>query len=190
MRSRTIRFAALFAAFFFAVPALRAADKPMAPPKPAPEMAQLAYFAGAWACTGKAFVSPMGPEHPTEAAIHAATALDGFWYVVHYDEKKTTANPMPYHAGIFMGYEATEKIFVLRCQDSMGGYCSETSKGWSGDTFVFEGPNMGMWPKANGRDTFTKKGAAEMVHSGEIQGPDGKWMKMDEETCTKAAGKR
>ncbi len=189
MRFRTIRSLAV-ATILAAAPALRAEDKPIAPPKPAPEMAQLAYFAGTWGCAGKLFPGPWGPEHPTEATVRATIALDGFWYVVHYDEKKTGANPTPYSTAMFWGYDATEKVFVLRCQDSMGGYCSETSKGWSGDTFVLEGPVMGMGPKANGRDTFTRKSAAEMVHSGEMQGPDGKWMKMDEETCKKAGVKK
>jgi hypothetical protein len=153
-------------------------------------VSQLAYFAGTWECTGKLFPGPWGSEHPTEATVHATPALGGFWYAVHYDEKKTAANPMPYHAGMFMGYDATEKAFIQHCFDSMGGYCSETSKGWSGDTLVFEGSLMGMGPKTIGRDIFTRKGAAEMVHSGEMQGPDGKWMKVDEESCKKAAAKK
>ncbi len=190
MRIRTIRFFAPAVACLLAAPVLRAADKPMAPPKPAPEMAQLAYFAGTWACSGKTFASPMGPEHATAGTVHAVSALGGFWTVVHYDEKKTAANPMPYHAAVFMGYDAAEKVFVERCYDSFGGYCSETSKGWSGDTLAFEGPAMGMGPQMNSRDTFLKKGASEMVHTGEMQGPDGKWMKLDEETCTKAAAKK
>ena len=36
------------------------------------------------------------------------------------------------------------------------------------------------------RDTFTKKSATEMTHKGEMQGPDGKWMAGDEETCKRA----
>jgi len=189
MRPRTTRTLALAAAFLIA-PVLRAEDKPMAPPKPAPEMSQLKYFAGNWNCAGKTFPTPMGPEHATEGTVHAALGLGGFWYVVHYDEKKADANPMPYHAGIFWGYDAAQKVFVLRCADSFGGYCAETGKGWSGDTFVMEGPAGGMGPVTASRDTFTKKSATEMVHAGEMQGPDGKWMKTDEETCTKAAAKK
>jgi hypothetical protein len=31
------------------------------PPKPAPEMSEIAYFEGSWSCDGKSFESPMGP---------------------------------------------------------------------------------------------------------------------------------
>jgi hypothetical protein len=190
MRLGTMTSLALASALAVAAPVLRAEDKPMGPPKPAPEMSQLAIFGGTWGCTGKAFASPMGPEHATEGSVHAGSGLGGFWYVVHYDEKKTAANPMPYHVGMFMGYDATAKLFVQSCHDSLGGYCRETSKGWAGDTLLFEGEAMGMGPKMNVRDVFTKKGPAELVHAGEIQGADGKWTKMDEETCRKVAAKK
>jgi hypothetical protein len=190
MRFETFRTLALASALAVAVPALRAEDKPMAPPKPAREMSQLAYFAGTWSCMGKAFAGPMGPEHPTEATVRASLGLGGFWYVIHYDEKKTADNPMPYHAGMFWGFDSGEKTFVLRCHDSFGGYCAETGKGWNGDVLTMEGSTFGVGPKTGSRDTFTKKSATEFVHAGEMQGPDGKWMKIDEETCTKAAAKK
>ncbi len=190
MRIGTIHTLAFAAALSLAAPALEAEEKQMGPPKPAPEMSQLAYFAGTWACSGKTFQTPMGPEHPTEGTVHASPSLGGFWFVVHYDEKKTAASPMPYHAGIFWGYDAAEKAFILRCHDSFGGYCAETGKGWAGDTFVLEGPAVGMGPYTSTRDTFTKKGATEMMHAGEMRDPDGTWMKMDEETCEKATAKK
>ena len=171
-----------------AAPAL-AEDKPMAAPKPPKEMSQLAYFGGTWTCSGKGFATPMGPEHATEGKVSIARVLDGYWYVYHYDETKTAANPMPYHATGFMGYDPGEKVFLERCQDNFGGSCQQTSKGWVGDVLTFEGPGTMGGQKMAFRDVFTKKGPAEVVHGGEMQGPDGKWIKMDEETCTKAAKK-
>jgi len=190
MRSRTISTLALVSALSVAAPALPAADQPAGPPKPAPEMSQLAYFAGTWACTGKTFQTPMGPEHPTEATVHSSLGLGGFWYLMHYDEKSTGVNPTPIHVAMYLGYDAAAKDFVLVGADSFGGSYSETSKGWSGDTLVLEGPAGGMGPNAKARDTFTKKSATELTHTGELQGPDGKWMKLDEETCRKAAAKK
>ena len=35
--------------------------------------ANLQPIAGTWACTGIAFASDMGPEHPTKATVHTAT---------------------------------------------------------------------------------------------------------------------
>ncbi len=190
MRFRTISMLCLAVGLSAAAPGLRAQDKPAGPPKPAPEMSPLVYFSGTWDCTGKAFATPMGPEHPTEATVHSALGLGGFWHLMHYDEKKTAANPTPYHAAIFLGYDAALKTFVLRCLDSFGGYCAESGKGWTGDTFVMEGPVGGAGPMTATRDTFTKKSATELMHAGELQGPDGKWMKTDEETCRKAAPKK
>ncbi len=167
----------------------RAADKPAEAPKPPKEMGQLSSLLGSWTCTGKTFATPMGPEHATVAKMGASHALGGFWVVFHYDETKTAANPMPYHAAGFMGYDPGEKVFLERCHDSMGEFCNQTSKGWVGDVLTFEGPGSMGGQKMALRDIFTKKGA-ELVHAGEVQGPDGKWMQTDEETCTKAAKKK
>ena len=171
-----------------AAPLALSEDKPAAPPKPPKEMSQLSVFLGSWTCTGKGLATPMGPEHATEAKLGAAHALDGYWIVFHYDETKTAANPMPYHAAGFMGYDTGEKVFLERCHDNYGAFCNQTSKGWVGDVLTFEGPGTMDGQKMAFRDIFTKKGA-DLVHAGEAQGPDGKWMKTDEETCTKAAKK-
>ncbi len=190
MRPSTISTFALVAALSAAAPALQADEKPVSPPGPAPEMAQLAFFEGSWTCKGNTFATPMGSAHPTEATVHASPGLGGFWYVVHYDEKKTASNPTPYHAGIFWGYDAALKNFVLRCHDSFGGYCAESGTGWAGDTFVLEGPAGGMGSVTASRDTFTRKGSTEMTHAGEVRSADGTWTKTDEETCRKAAAKK
>ncbi len=190
MRYRTIGSLALVGALSVAAAPVRAQEKPAGPPKPAPEMSQVAYFEGTWACTGKAFASPMGPEHATEATVHSSPDLGGFWHVMHYDEKKTSANPTPIHVAMYLGYDAGAKAFVLVGADSFGGSYSETGTGWTGETFVLEGPAGGMGPNTRARDTFTKKSATELIHAGELRGADGKWMKLDEETCRKAAPKK
>jgi len=189
MRLHAIRPLAVAALIALAVPAL-ADDKKMEMPKPPKELSQLSYFLGSWTCTGKAFATDMGPEHASEAHVSFAKALDGFWYLFHYDETKTAANPMPYHAAGFWGYDTGDKLFVQRCHDNMSGYCQTTSKGWVGDVLTFEGPGSMGGQKMGMRDTFTKKSATEVVHAGAFQGPDGKWVNTDEETCTKAAAKK
>jgi hypothetical protein len=170
-------------AFLAAAPVL-ADDAPAGPPKPAPEMAQLGYLAGTWHCAGKAFASPMGPEHATQGVAHAQMALDGFRLVIHYDETKTAANPMPYHVLQVVGWDAGAKAFDSACFDSMGSSCSQTTKGWNGSALVFEGAIKGMTVGA--RDTFTKVSESEMTHKGEMQGEGGKWAATDEETCHRA----
>jgi hypothetical protein len=189
MRSTLLRALALAGACALAAPSL-AEEKAMAPPKPAKELSQLSWFVGNWTCKGKTFATPMGPEHATEGKVNIGHVLDGFFYAFHYDETKTAANPMPYHAAGFWGWDAVEKVFFENCYDAFGGNCRQTSKGWAGDVLSFEGPGTMGEMKTGMRDVFTKKSATEVVHRGEMQGPDGKWMATDEETCTKAGAKK
>jgi len=155
------------------------------PPSPPAELAQYDFFVGTWHCSGKAFATPMGPEHATTATVRAAKEVGGRWLRATYDEDKTAANPMPYHIGVFMGYDSAKKQFVQSCVDVFGGYCTASGSGWNGDTMIFEGTANGMGEPAAARDTFTRKGANQMTHTGEMQGPDKKWIKTDEETCHK-----
>ena len=157
---------------------------PAAPPVPA-EQAQLDYFDGQWRCEGTTFASPMGPEHKTTATVRAARAVGGRWTHITYDEDKSAANPTPYHAGVYMGYDAGARKFVETCFDSMGSHCTQSASGWNGDVLAFEGAAEGDGKSTPARDTFTRKGPNEVVHAGEMQ-MDGKWVKLDEETCKKA----
>ena len=163
---------------------LLAKDAPP-PAGPPPELAQVAFFEGTWNCTGKTFANPMGPEHATTATVHGAKAVGGMWMHITYDENKTAANPMPYHVGVYMGYDAAKKIFVENCVDTFGSYCTQSGSGWSGDTMKFEGTGNGGGKQFGTRDTFTKKGTSQVTHTGEMQGDDKQWIKTDEETCHK-----
>ncbi len=124
-----------------------------AAPAPPAELAQLAYFEGNWKCSGTTFANPMGPEHATTGSVHGAKAVGGMWVHIAYDENKTAANPTPYHAGVYMGYDAAKKSFVSGCYDSFGGYCSQTSSGWNGDTMTFEGTS-----NADGKSMGAREG--------------------------------
>jgi uncharacterized protein DUF1579 len=168
-----------------ALSSLAFADAPAAPSGPPPELAQLAFFEGSWNCTGKTFATPMGPEHMTAGTVHGAKAVGGSWFHLTYDEQKAAANPAPYHAGIYMGFDGGTKKFVQSCVDNFGGYCSESSTGWSGDVMKFEGTSNGTGKTVGVRETFTKKGTTQVTHLGEMQGDDKQWFKTDEETCHK-----
>jgi hypothetical protein len=156
--------------------------EPAAPAAPE-ELSQYDFFVGTWHCTGTAFASPMMAEHATTATVHVNKAVGGRWIHATYDENKTPANSKPYHAALFWGYDSGKKTFVQDCVDSMGGYCSATGAGWKGDTFVFEGSSRGYGDESGARDTFAKKGPDGLTHTGEMQGPDKKWVKTDEEAC-------
>ncbi|MFP5245975.1 MAG: DUF1579 family protein [Thermoanaerobaculia bacterium] len=143
---------------------------------------QLDYLGGSWSCKGTQFASPMGPEHATRGDVTAKWALDGHWLPFTYAEKKTGENPQPFAVSGFFGYDPEIKMLVLGGVDSGGGYSTAQSGGWDGDILTFTGPWHMAGMTVTGRDTFTKKGADEMVHAAYIE-KDGGWMKLAEETC-------
>ena len=152
---------------------------------PNPELKNLEVFAHNYTCTGIAYANPMAPEHPTQAKVTGQWTLDGNWVAFSYTETKTAKNPMPFGVRGFWGYDPAIKKFILGGVDNMGGYSTGTSAGWNGDSFVVEGPwHMGT-KTVKARDTFTKNGK-QLMHVGEME-MDGKWVKLSQETCTRAA---
>ncbi len=153
--------------------------------KPDPKLRQLDYLTGSWGCKGTAFANPMSPEHPTMGTVSSGWQMGDYWLAFTYAEMSSDKNPMPFSVGGFMGYDAEQKKYVMSSVDNMGGHSSATSDGWKDNTLTWDGSwHMGpMTMKA--RDTFTKKNADEFVHAGWVE-QAGKWMKMDEETCTKS----
>lgn len=138
---------------------------------------------GTWKCTGVAYASEMGPEHPTSATVTAAWILSDKWLRLDYKEMKTAKNPHPVAAELLMTYNEAEKKVASGCVDNMGGYCTEVSGNppWNGDKIVLDGSGNFGGQTAKVRDTFTK-GPGWIKHMGEMEGPKG-WMKINEETC-------
>jgi len=147
-----------------------------------PKLKEVQFFVGTWQCTGVAFASPMGPEHPTKATVHGSWVLGGAWLEIHYAETKTAKNPHPVDVRVFWGYDEQPKAFVSAELDNMGGYSTAQSPGWDGDKFVLTGPTHGGGMTMNGRDIFTKVGNNEVHHESEIE-DKGTWNKTDQETC-------
>jgi len=186
---RTCQRLLLILALMPAATALLASDQPPAPTVPPAELSQLSFFTGNWKCTGRAFATPFGPEHTTTATVVGASVVGGWWQELKYDEAKSAANPVPVHASMMLGYDSEKKQFVAVCFDSFGMHCSQAAPSWVGDTLAFAGHSSMGDGKTGVRDTFTKSGANGITHVGEMQGPDGAWMKLDEETCTRSLGK-
>ena len=147
------------------------------------ENAVLQPIAGTWHCSGTAFASPMGPEHPTEGIVHADWVLGGNWLRADYQETKTAKNPNPIMVQMFMSVTPDKKV-VSSCFDSMGGYCTQEGTGWQGDKLMISGTGHAGPDTMKVRDTFTK-GKGTIKHLGEMQDSKGAWMKLDEETCKK-----
>src|SRR2546430_3977319 len=104
-----------------------------------PKLKELQYFVGTFQCTGTAFASPFGPEHPTKATVTATWILGGAWLEAHYKEAKLATNPTPYDVHAFWGYDTQPKAFVAGTVDNTGSYSTSQSPGWDGDKLVFNG---------------------------------------------------
>jgi hypothetical protein len=156
---------------------------PPAPPmpKPAPELAQLQFLVGEWTCTGKAPAGPFGPEHPTKGSVSVKRELDNFWYDIHFVDETT-----PMSGRAFWGYDTTSRKFVGPGVDNTGGWFTQTSDGMKGDSMVWEGEGVMMGLKVVARDTFMKKGDAELRHIADVE-LGGQWSKVVDETCKKTA---
>jgi hypothetical protein len=164
------------------------ASDPALMPKPAPELAQLKYFLGTWHCEGNAPASPMGPAHRSRATVVTRLDLGGFWYSGTVREEKAADNPHPLSGMFHETYDAARKQFVLLWFDNFGGWSTETSTGWDGNKIVYSGEAAMGGEKVPVRDTFTKKGDAELVHSYEMT-MSGQKISGDE-TCRKVPAAR
>ncbi len=150
-------------------------------PKPAAEMAKIAFFNGNWTCEGKMHESPMSPAGAMTGTAAIKSDLGGFF---QSGAIKSSMGGMTVDGMFHATYDAGAKQFVMFWFDSMGGWARSSSAGWSGDTMVYEGESH-MGPMTmKSRDTFTKMGAAGMKHVMEAE-MGGKWMTTGEETCRK-----
>ena len=154
-------------------------------PKPAPEMSQVRYFAGSWACSGDAPASPFGAAHKTQTSLVLKSDLDGFWYDGTFTEMKTASNTQPVKGMLHIGYDAGGKQFVMVAVDNFGSWATEMSPGWQGDTIVWTGDQRVMGEKAGARDSFVKKSDTEFTHKFELN-MKGQWNSIVDETCKKA----
>ena len=152
------------------------------PPKPAPEMAQMAYFEGTWTCTGKMFESPMGPAGTMTSTAVIRKDLNGHFQTGTI--KGSSPNQPPFEGRFNATYDPGMKQHVMLWVDNMGGWSQSATTGWKGDELVYEGDAHMAGQTMKSRDTFTKSGPASMKHAWEMQ-TKGKWMPVGDETCTK-----
>ena len=99
--------------------------QPAGPPRPAPELAQIKFFAGTWSCEGSVPASPMGPAHKNRTAVIIHSDLGGFWYSGTVREEKTAENPHPMSGMFHETYDAANKQFMMLWVDNMGGWATE-----------------------------------------------------------------
>ncbi len=162
----------------FAAASLFAADGP------SPKLKELATFDGHWTCSGTAFPFLGMPEHKTTATVDGTWELDRFWFSLHYKEARTAANATPVEVRYLWGWDNEVKKFASIAADNGGGHFSQTSPGWNNNTITFEGDMHIAGKTMKFHDVFTRVSASKIMHRGEAV-IDGKWTKLDEETCSR-----
>ena len=155
-----------------------------APPGPNPKLKELKYFVGNWQCKGTGFAFMGTPEHKTSGVAEASWTLNDYWLTIYYHESKTAINAHPVAVRIYWGWDEQLKKFASGSVDDMGSYAVQYSSGWDGNKLVFNGETHGGGGTAKVRDVFTKVTSSKLEHMSEVE-MNGKWTKLDEETCTK-----
>jgi hypothetical protein len=141
-------------------------------------------YEGKWKCDGKALdMPPFQKAHPVKAEITTKKDLNGYWYAMRYEEKKSKDNPKPFVFAGFVGFDPSKKQLVRTDIDGMGMLTHLSSKGWEGDKIQWAGEVMGM--KMQFRETTTKKSDKQLATVLEMAGPDGKWGTLMEMSCKK-----
>ena len=156
-------------------PALRA---------PAPEMAQLGFLVGTFACKGETDATPTSAPHPISRTITGRMDLDDFWLFMRFEDRRTTENPTPIRGNWQLIYDAKAKNFAAVWTDNLGRWFPQTSSGWEGDTIAFTGDFVLDDKKGTVRDTFIKKSDRDMVMRVDVQA-DGVWRRFFQLDCRK-----
>lgn len=138
---------------------------------------------GRWRCDGKQFGSPMfGPEHTFKATAENKPAVDNFWDLYTYEEKKSKE-----HHGVkvqgFWGWDQGAKKLVRVGASNAGDWDVGSAPGLEGDKIVWTGDFSGAAGRMGYRHTFTKKSDKEWSHLLEIKDPSGKFIAVSEVDC-------
>jgi hypothetical protein len=153
-------------------------------PGPNARIKELKPLEGRWSCQGTAFAFMGMPEHKTTATFEATWALNDYWLQASFREARTATNSAPVEVRYFWGWDDQTKKFASIGVDNGGAHFVHTSPGWDGDKITFDGELRIGGKTMKFHDVFTKMSGSKLMHKGEAE-IDGKWTKLDEETCTK-----
>jgi hypothetical protein len=151
-----------------------------AAPQAASELAELAFFTGAWEAEGTFHATPFSAEKPIAMRIDVEVVHRGFWVQTRTAERPSSDNPNPLTATYLWGYDPEAGRFSAEWFDSNGGRATQTSTGWEGDRLVFIGQMTYGGYRFALRDTFTRRGDDTYHHLGEVDLGQG-WIPVDEE---------
>ena len=97
-----------------------------AAPQAAPDLAELAFFTGAWEAEGTFHATPFSAEKPIAMRIDVEVVHRGFWVQTRTAERPSPDNPNPLTATYLWGYDAEAGRFSAEWFDSNGGRATQT----------------------------------------------------------------
>jgi len=154
----------------------------MGPPKPAPELQKLNYFAGSWTSTGDMKPGPFGPGGKFTESGRSEWMEGGFFLVIHSDFSSPT---MGTSKGVaYMGYDPQDKVYTYDAFSSVGENIH--SKGTiEGDTWNWTN-DMKMGPQTiKARYTMKILSPASYTFKLEMSQDGTKWDTLMEGKATK-----
>jgi hypothetical protein len=143
------------------------------------QLESLKPFEGVLIGRGRAFASPMAPEHPVNGRFAARWVLDGMWLSSEWTEERTDLHPMPMNGLSQWGYDSSTGQYVAVWVDGFGALMTGSSPGWQGDDFVWTWSGTMMGAPAQIRGTWTRQSGRIARGSWEANLGQG-WMPMME----------
>lgn len=137
----------------------------------------MAFFEDTWHYAGRIMLCRSSAGFNTTGTTHIEKAIDDTWPHVTGNEIMQGDKPQTFHFALYLGYDPVLKSYVSLGVGGAGIYGTQYSKGWSGDTFVLSRS------KYLARDTFVKKDKNAFRHTGDAQGKDKRWTKVQDEIC-------
>lgn len=158
------------------------APAPMAAPKPAQELLDMAKgMEGTWKCTGKAVMGPAPMDFTANITIKLE--LDKFWMQTQFSG---TAGKVSYKFTSYTGYDAMGKKWHRMGVDNMGAARMSESSGMTDGKMIWEGNGMQMGQTVKLRDTEEMTKDGKTFHTVGEMSMDGKTWKMGHDaTCKK-----
>lgn len=110
------------------------AQTQMEPPKPAPELKKLDYFAGTWIAEGDIKPGPMGPGGKFTGTNHVQW-MDGAFFLVTHSEFNGAMGKGTETA--YMGYDSNDKMYTYDSFNTLGE--ADHAKGnVNGNTWIWD----------------------------------------------------
>jgi len=161
------------------------AQAPQGPPKPAPELERLNFYAGNWSNEGDMKPGPMGPGGKFTGKDHNEWMAGKFFLLSHgtFGGAMGSGTEMA-----VMGYNTNDKVYTYDAYNSMGE--AEHSTGTvSGDTWTWLGEQKMGGQLIKGRFTIKELSPTSYSFKYEVE-PEGasQWALVMDGKATKAAG--